>query len=595
MDINLEIQKAANYWATSEAFDPETRAEVSHLIETGQTKELIDRFYQDLEFGTGGMRGIMGAGTARMNVYNIRKATMALAIYLKKVFGEQELAVAISYDSRINSEHYAKTAASVLIWHGIRVYITSQMRPTPMLSFMVRKFKCHAGICITASHNPPEYNGYKVYWQTGGQLVPPHDLAIVKIYKEISGYEGLKFLEYERGLTQGSIKEVSTELDDAYFDELKQLSLHPIQLKDFKVVYSPLHGTGIFAVPKALQIFGCKNVILVEEQSMPDGNFPTVSSPNPEDPKALELAMKWGKNVCADIILATDPDSDRIAVVVNENGKFVQFNGNQLGCLLNYYVLSSLKELKKLPDCPLIIKTVVTTDLQKDIAHEFGAKCDETLTGFKWICDRIEQYESGNISPYAKFVCGGEESYGFLAGHFVRDKDAIIGCALAAEMVAYFKHQGKTLTQVLDDLFLRHGVYQESLKTYTLPGKEGADRINEMMTNLRKTPLLKVANLEVQKVIDFQTGVISELKEGHWQPAGESSFPRSNVLQYVLKGGSKISIRPSGTEPKIKIYTSIKEDTVAIKKIGLDAVKNVVQTKVLEVEKDFTALLENKT
>ena len=594
MDLQVDIESSARYWASSESFDSETRQEVARLIEDRDTNELSERFYKELEFGTGGMRGIMGAGTARMNVYNIRKATTALARYLGQVFKGQELRVAISYDSRINSQEYAQAAAAVLAAHGIRALITSEMRPTPLLSFMVRYFGCHAGICVTASHNPPEYNGFKVYWQTGGQLIPPHDSRIIEIYQSIAGYDGLESADYEEAVAAGQIQEVGDELDEAYFQEIERLSFHPNTNDDFKIVYSPIHGTGIYCVPAALELFGFPSGKVVGEQALPDGTFPTVSSPNPEDPQALALAIELAEAEDADLVLATDPDTDRIAVVARDaQGRLQPLNGNQLGSLLNYYVLSSLHELDEMPENPLIIKTIVTTDLQADIARSFGVHCDETLTGFKWICDRIEGYESGAIKPFRQFLCGGEESYGFLAGTFVRDKDAVLGCALAAEMTSFYQSQGKTLFDVLDELFTQHGVYQESLRTYVLAGRTGAEKIAQIMEQFRSEPPQVVAGIAIERISDWQLDQVHQLEGGTRKLIGKTDLPKSNVLQFQLRGGSKISIRPSGTEPKIKVYFSFKDARVGLEGGDLQAAKDEVLATLSNAEETFARMIDD--
>lgn len=581
------IMEKAQYWADSAVFDEKTRSEIKNLIAQDASDDLTDRFYKELEFGTGGMRGIMGAGSARMNIYNIRKATTALAMHIQAAFSNGPFSVAISYDCRINSQLFAKAAAEVLAAHGIKSFITSQMRPTPMLSYMVRYFKCHAGICVTASHNPSAYNGYKVYWNHGGQLTPPHDEAIVNLYNKISDYSSLTFMPYQEALQKGLACEVLEELDQAYFTSIKELSFHPNKDKSFKVVYSPIHGTGIYAVPAALKLFGVENVSIVKEQEVPDGNFPTVKSPNPEDFEALSMALALAEKEQADLVLATDPDSDRIAVVVRENGKLTAFNGNQLGCLLNEYVLSSSKRLNRLPKNPLVIKTVVTTDLQRDIAEHYGAFCDETLTGFKWICDKIESYETGKLTPYRQFVCGGEESYGFLAGSFVRDKDAIIACGLAAEMTSYYKSLGKNLSDVLDDLYKRHGVYEERLKTFTFPGKKGADTILQMMQNLRQNPPKQIAGLWVEQMVDLEKKLCLTFNKGELAQKAPHPLPKSDVLQFILEGGSKVSIRPSGTEPKIKIYTSYRDGEKDLSGSRLEERKELAKEMALKLESYF--------
>ena len=594
MTIDVVIRERAEYWASAPAFDADTRSEVSALIALNDQKELTDRFYRDLEFGTGGMRGILGAGTARMNIYNVRKATAALASYLKEVFPDQSLKVAISHDSRRFSRDFAKATVEVLAAYGIKALITRELRPVPMLSFMTRHFGCHAGVCVTASHNPPDYNGYKVYWQTGGQLVPPHDKAIVFRYGEIHNYADIKRLPYEQALSNGLVLEIGEELDEAYFSRVKNLSLRNEGRAGFKIVYSPLHGSGRYPVVEMLKRFGFTDVTLVPEQEKPDGNFPTVAYPNPEDPKAMNMARDLGRKLGADLILATDPDCDRIGMEILVGGDYVRPNGNQIGALLNDFVLRSQSELGRLPKNPLVIKTVVTTDLQADLAQEFGAACDETLTGFKWICQRIEEYENGQRKPYRQFVCGGEESYGFLADSFVRDKDAVITCCIAAEMVAYYKSQGQTIIDALDRMFQKHGVYHETLADITLPGKDGADQIASMMARLRSDPPKTIDGIAVSELKDFETSQVLALGSSGFTKSRSLEFPKSNVLQFVLVDGTKISVRPSGTEPKIKFYVSVKDPSAKGQSGGtLARIKDQCQARAKRIEGIFVNMAKS--
>lgn len=592
--MDKHILEQAQVWATSTVFDEQTRKEIANLLEREDGQELKERFYRDLEFGTGGLRGILGAGTSRMNIYNVRKATAALSLYLNQAFADKaERSVAISYDSRMFSREFAEAAAGVFAAYGIKALITKELRPVPMLSFMVRQFHCVAGICVTASHNPPNYNGYKVYWANGGQVVPPHDNEVIQRYLGIKSYDAISTMPFNEGMKKGLIREIGAELDDAYFDEVKKLSIRSEGRKDFKIVYSPLHGTGFYPVTTALKLFGFNNVIVVPEQKDPDGKFPTVKSPNPEDPEALAMAVKLAQKENADLVLATDPDSDRIGFVVNEGGKFVYFNGNQIGCLLVDYVLSAMKAQGKMPANPLVIKTIVTTDLERHIANYYGAHCDETLTGFKWICQVIDEYESGKRLPYRQYVCGGEESYGFLAGSFVRDKDGVSSCAIAAEMVAWYKSQGLTLTQVLDQIFRRHGVYQESLYTITLPGMDGAQKIASMMQRLREAPPRVIDGVKVRNLRDLQNCQTFEITDSRIIPSGSIDLPSSDVLQFILEDGTKVSARPSGTEPKIKFYVSVRQPIDA--KIGdqdLQRIKDQCRERTRRIEATFTAMAQ---
>lgn len=590
-DIDPEILTKAKVWATAPCFDAATRKEIGDLLERKDYAELTERFYRNLEFGTGGMRGIMGAGIGRMNLYSIRRATAALAQHLKSVHGSNaDMTVALTYDSRHNSPTFAQAAAGSLAAVGIKVLMTEEMRPVPMLSFMVRQYACKAGICITASHNPPAYNGFKVYWQTGGQLVPPDDQAIMDIYESLDNYGAHPTMDFAQARETGLIQMIGAELDDAYLDRVAELSNRYGGRDGFKIVYTPLHGTGITMLPRALARFGFEDVQIVEEQAVPDGSFPTVSSPNPEDPRALDLALALAKSCNADIVMGTDPDSDRIGLIVREGKEWTYFNGNQLGCLLTEYVLSSLKESDKLPKNALTIKTIVTTELQAEIARFYGAVCEETLTGFKWICKRIEEYTSGVRKPPKQFVCGGEESYGFLAGDFVRDKDAIIACSIAAEMVAVYKSRGLTPSMVLDQVFKRHKIYHESLYTLTLPGKTGAEEIQRMMIKLRTTPPLEIGGFAVLQIKDVLHGTAMTRSDEQWKTSGRLGHPSSDVLQFEIEGG-RISMRPSGTEPKIKFYTSAWAQAPA-DEAAFPKAKTAVAKRCAAIEDAFIALMK---
>ena len=590
--MEKDILDKATYWSQGPVFDEGTRREVASLLDRGDEGELAERFYRDLEFGTGGMRGIVGAGTSRMNVYNVRKATTALAQYLLDSYDKnEELRVAVSFDSRHYSEEFAMEAAAVLAAHGIRALVTGELRPVPVLSFMVRHFSCHAGICVTASHNPPEYNGYKVYWKDGAQLIPPHDQAIIDRYRAIRSYDEIPRLTAEQGQEQDLIRRIGEELDQAYLGRVASLCIHPCEDPDFKVVYSPIHGSGLFPVVEGLKRFGFRNTLVVEQQRHPDGDFPTVRSPNPEDPAALKMAVELAEKEGAQMVLATDPDCDRIGMVVREGGDWLWLNGNQIGSLLIEYVLRSPKESGRLPESPLVIKTIVTTELQRDIAAHWGADCEDTLTGFKWIGGLIEEYETGQRQPYKEYICGGEESYGFLADHFVRDKDGVIGCCIAAEMVAWYRSRGESMGDVLRQLFRRHGVYEETLHTLTLPGKEGAEKIEVMMRRLRSAPPTLIDGVAVQLLRDLQNGQEYENQNGAFQPRAEIPLPSSNVLQFILVDGTKVSARPSGTEPKIKFYVSVREEVDAgISGEQLEAVQARCKERARRIEETFVAM-----
>ncbi len=592
--MNQSILSKAQYWATGSEFDAATRAEVAQLLETGNQKELVDRFYRDLEFGTGGLRGILGAGSARMNIYNVRKATLALCRYLIEKFPQEKSPrLAISYDSRRFSREFAEAVAEVAAAEGVQALITKELRPVPMLSYLVRSRKCHAGVCLTASHNPPDYNGYKVYMHTGGQVVPPDDQQIIDHYDRIQDYSVIRHLPFSQAMRDGMILEVGTELDNEYFAEVERLSLSRSGRDAFKIVFTPLHGTGGYPVRECLHRFGFEDVTIVPEQEKPDGNFPTVKFPNPEDPDALAMAVALAKKLKADLVLGSDPDCDRVGIVVREGDDYTFLNGNQIGSLLMEYYLSAAQAAKRLPENPLVIKTIVTTDLQNSIAHNYGAHIDETLTGFKWICQVIDEYERGIRQPMRHYVCGGEESYGFLAGSFVRDKDGVIACCVAAEMTAFYKSQGKTLSMVLRELYRKHGVYQESLHTMTLPGKEGADKIAAMMDRLRKNPPLSIDGVDVAILRDLQSCQELRRQGDQFQAAASINLPPSNVLQFILKDGSKVSARPSGTEPKIKFYVSVREPVAKdIGEVELADVERHCQERVKRIEATFVGFAQ---
>jgi len=583
------ILKRATEWATSPIFDKDTQNEIATLLEKKDTKSLSDRFYRDLELGTGGLRGILGAGTAYMNLYNIRKATTALALHMKTQFPGQPLSVALSYDSRNFSRFFAERAVEVLAHHGIHSLLTTEMRPVPFLSFMVRKYHCHAGICITASHNPPAYNGYKVYWQDGAQLTPPHDQHMIEQYNALTDYGALAYLPLTEVEKAELLTHVGAELDEAYYEKAMRYSFHKEGREGVSLVYTPIHGTGIFVVPPVLERFGFHHVSIVESQKTPDGNFPTVKSPNPEEPSAWEHALVLAKEKRADLVFATDPDSDRIGVLARKGEDYVRLNGNQIGALLTEYVLASLQEKGELPENALMVTTIVTSDLQRDIATSHNVHSEQTLTGFKWIGDRIEAYESGRRTPYRQFICGGEESFGFLAGTFIRDKDAVLSCALFAEMCAYHRTKGHSILDVLDQLFLQHGVYHETLSTFTREGKEGAEEIKRAMANMRRHLPTSLGGFSVMEVYDYKNRTKLHLRSGKTEAL---ELPVSDVLQLVLENGSKVSIRPSGTEPKIKIYLSVKRAANLVTREALPQIKEELALLASQIEAEFLAGLK---
>jgi phosphoglucomutase len=541
-----EIRKKAESWLTKE-FNEETRKEVREMLDKDE-KKLIDSFYQDLEFGTGGLRGIMGAGTNSMNIYTLGMATQGLSNYIRKQCGNSRVKVAIAYDCRNNSRYFAETTANIFSANGFVVYLFESLRPTPELSFAIRHYQCQSGVVITASHNPPEYNGYKAYWNDGGQVVAPHDEAIIDEVRKITSVNDIKFTG-----KKNRIKMIGKETDDLFLDEVHKMSLNPEIIRKFSdipIVYTPIHGTGITLVPPALKMFGFKNIISVPEQDVIDGNFPTVKSPNPEEPDALKLAIKKAIETNAELVMATDPDADRLGLAVrNRKGEFILLNGNQTGVILVWYILSQFKEKKKYKGNEYIIKTIVTSDLMERIAEDFNVEYFNVLTGFKFFAELIRENEG-----IKKYIGGGEESYGFLPGDYVRDKDAVASCALAAEATAWSKSNGMSLFELLLDIYVKYGFYKEKLINIVRKGNEGANEIKAMMTGYRNNPPEKINNSLVVKMNDYETQISHDILK---DTKTSIDLIKSDVLQFFLADGTKISIRPSGTEPKIKFYFSV--------------------------------------
>lgn len=544
--IEPSILKKAESWLNS-SIDEASKASIRQLIATNPT-ELIDSFYQDLEFGTGGLRGLMGMGTNRMNVYTVAMATQGLANYLIACFPDEKIKVAITHDSRINNTLFAMTTADVCTANGIEVMYFRDMRPTPMLSFAVRHFGCKSGVMITASHNPKEYNGYKAYWEDGAQVVAPHDTNIIKEVQKISSFDQVNWKKQDE-----LVHYIEDDFDAIYLKKVKELSLAKEEIqaqKSMPIVFSPIHGASGKMVPAALKAFGFDNVHLVKEQAEPDGNFPTVIYPNPEEAEALTLAVALGKKVGAALVLACDPDGDRYAAVVpNELGEYELMNGNQTGTLLVYYLLSRRKELGLARATDFMVNTIVTTELINKIAADFGIPCYNVLTGFKNIASIILQKEGKET-----FIAGGEESFGFLIGDFVRDKDGVSACALVAEAVAYYKTQGKNVFEVLAEVYQQFGFYKEALISVTKKGKDGAEQIQNLMNQFRTKPPLEMNGSAVEKIYDVKNASISYPKT---KKVEVLELDKSNVMQFYLADGSKISARPSGTEPKIKYYFSV--------------------------------------
>jgi len=536
----------AKLWLT-ETFDEETRNTVQSWIDSG-SEELEDSFYKELEFGTGGMRGIMGVGTNRLNKYTLGQATQGLANYLHQQFKNQEIKVAIAYDVRHNSKEFGKMCADVLTANGIKVLLFKQHRPTPELSFTVRDKKCQAGIVLTASHNPPEYNGYKVYWDDGAQIVPPDDEAIIKeVYA--TKFEDIKF----KG-NDDLIEWIGEEQDEVYIDACMKNSLYQdIGRDNLNIVFSSIHGTTYATVPQALKKAGFKKLDLVREQMIPSGNFPTVDSPNPEEPAALEMAMDLARITNGDIVIGTDPDGDRLGIAVRDlEGELILLNGNQCNTILTYYILDQWKKAGKITGKEFIGSTIVTSDIFIDIANKFGVDCKIGLTGFKWIGKMIRDFEGKE-----KFVCGGEESFGFMTGDFVRDKDSCGSILLACEIAAVCKAEGKTMYQYMIEIYEDLGMYYEGLVNVVRKGRTGAEEIQQMMKDFRENPPAEIAGSKVKELRDFQEQTSLDVLNN--QKSVMDEIPKSNVLIYYTEDGTKVCVRPSGTEPKIKFYVSVKD------------------------------------
>ncbi len=542
-------------WLSDDYFDAKTKEELKGIA--GDEKEIEDRFYRALEFGTAGLRGVIGAGTNRMNEYTVRQATQGLANYINKVGGAQK-GVAISYDCRNMSPEFADFAALCLAANGIKAYVFDSLRPTPVLSYAVRKLGCIAGINITASHNPPEYNGYKVYWEDGAQITPPHDSGIMDEVKAVSNFADTKTMEKEEAISKGLYQVINKEIDDPYMDELKKTVLHQDAIDaegdNITIVYTPLHGTGNIPVRRILSELGFKNVFVVPEQEKPDGNFPTVSYPNPEAKEAFALALKLGEEKNADLVLATDPDADRLGVYVRDKeGAYHCLTGNMSGCLIGNYVISQrLARDGKLPEDGAFVRSIVSSNMADAIAKKYGIQLIEVLTGFKYIGGKILEFETTGKGTY---LFGMEESYGCLTGTYARDKDAVVASMALCEAAAYYKTQGKTLWDAMLDLYEDVGYYQDAVSSIGLSGKEGIEKIGKIMVDLRANAPKEIGGYEVLKVRDYQTDEIRTVADGSVVPTG---LPKSNVLYYELSDDAWVCVRPSGTEPKIKFYFGIK-------------------------------------
>ncbi len=567
----MDYKKVYETWCTDTYFDEQTRAELKAL--EGNEGEIQDRFYRQLEFGTGGLRGVIGAGTNRMNIYTVRQATQGLANYIIHENG-QDKGVAIAYDSRRMSPEFAKEAALCLNANGIKSYLFDSLRPTPELSFAVRRLGCIAGIVITASHNPREYNGYKVYWEDGAQITPPHDKNILAEVAKVTDFGMIKTMPETEAVGKGLFHIIDSSVDDAYMEELKKQSIHPDIIgkvsKDIKIVYTPLHGTGNIPVRRVLKELGFEQVYIVKEQEEPDGAFPTVAYPNPEDSKAWELALKLAKEVDADIVLATDPDADRLGVYAKDlkTGEYVSFTGNMSGALIAEYILREKAAKGELPENPAIIETIVTTDMLKAIAKEYNAALIEVLTGFKFIGEQIKIFEQENSYHY---VFGMEESYGCLAGTYARDKDACVAVMMLCEVAAYYKTQGKTLCDAMEEMYQKYGFYQEGLATVTMKGMDGAKQIENLMAEQRKNPPKELGGFQVLRVRDYKEDKVTDMQTKQETKTG---LPISNVIYYELENNAWCCVRPSGTEPKIKYYFGVKGDSAADAKEKLAKLKS---------------------
>ena len=573
MDEN--VKKNYEYWCTSPIFDDATKSELKSL--EGNEDEIFDRFYRELEFGTGGLRGVIGAGTNRMNFYTVGKATQGLANFINKQ-GAAAKGVAIAFDSRRMSPEFADTAACVLAANGIKAYIFDSLRPTPELSFALRTLGCTAGIVVTASHNPPEYNGYKVYWEDGAQITAPKDAQIIGEVNAIKDYAEIKKMTTEEAKAAGFYEVIGKEIDDKYMEALKKLVLHPEAIKQMasslKIVYTPLHGTGNVPVRRVLKELGFEQVTVVPEQELPDGNFPTVSYPNPEDKKAFALALDLAKKVDADLVLATDPDADRLGVYAKDTktGEYKVFTGNMSGMLICEYEMSQKKALGILPNNGALVTTIVSSNMAQAVAKEYGMKFIECLTGFKYIGEQIKFFEQTGSNEY---VFGFEESYGCLVGTHARDKDAVVAVMALCEAAAYYKTQGITLWDQMLNIYNKYGYYKEDLFTMTFKGADGAKKMQDMMDAYRKNTPKQVGAYKVLRLRDYKNDVITDLATGETTPTG---LPKSNVLYFELENDAWFCVRPSGTEPKIKFYAGIKGTSLedSAKKLDelMEAIRN---------------------
>lgn len=574
-EILQQVKEKAQAWIDS-PIDDASREAIRTMMRENET-ELVESFYRDLEFGTGGLRGIMGVGTNRMNIYTVGMATQGLCNYLLKQFSDrEEISVAVAHDCRNNSPLYAEITAQICVANGIKAYLFDDLRPTPELSFAIRQLGCQSGVVVTASHNPKEYNGYKVYWEDGGQIINPHDVNIINEVQQIRSIEDVRF-----DGDKSSIITLGEEMDALYISEVVNQSINPEVIaahSDIKIVYTPIHGTGVKMVPRALKELGFKNIYNVPEQDVVDGNFPTVASPNPEESAALDLALKKADEVGADLVMASDPDADRVGIAIRDDqGKLMLMNGHQTAALLSYYLLSQWSERGKLTGKEYIVKTVVTTELIADMANHYKVPYWDVLTGFKFIADIIRKNEETMT-----FIGGGEESYGFMIGDFVRDKDAVASCSILAELAAWGRSRGKSIYDILLEIYQDFSLYRESLINVVRKGKSGAEEIQEMMAGFRSNPPKSIAGSAVQVIRDYQEQVSLDTSTGEKSPM---DLPKSNVLQFLLEDGSKISVRPSGTEPKIKFYFSVFDNLES--REDYEKIKTTLDRRIEHLKKDL--------
>ncbi|MEM9722472.1 MAG: phospho-sugar mutase [Bacteroidota bacterium] len=574
ISLDPAIRSKVQKWLESD-IEESAKAEIFRLLGKDTLEEFNDAFYKDLAFGTGGLRGIMGIGSNRINKYTLGMATQGLSNYLLKMFPNQEIKVAVAYDSRNNSEYFGQITADVFSANGIKVYLFEELRPTPELSFAIRKLNCQGGVVITASHNPKEYNGYKAYWEDGAQVIPPHDKNIIEEVNNIQRIDDINFQA-----DPSKIERISTLIDEPYLASIVENVVTPEAIdnqKDLKIVFSPIHGTGITMVPNILAKLGFTNVHIVTEQATPDGNFPTVVYPNPEENEAMSLALAKAKEIDADLVMATDPDSDRVGIgVKNPSGEWQLLNGNQTGSLLLYYLLKQWQSKGKLDGNQFVCKTIVTTDLIDRMAENFGVECINTLTGFKWIAAVLRENEGKK-----EFIGGGEESYGYLIGDSVRDKDAIASCAMIAELVAFAKNEGLSLFDMLTEMYLQFNMYLEGLVSLKKTGQKGAEEIQEILRNMRENPFGELGGSPVVQIIDYKSSLSKDLRSN-----AESAvdLPSSNVLQFITEDGTKVTARPSGTEPKIKFYVSV--NTPLESKEAFDSTYQGLQDKISGILKE---------